>query len=265
MSDNKSILSAIADFRKENKINWDANNNRWDTNVQKLKQVQEDVKKTNLEISLIKEQFAAVTSKCDSACQSVELLRQDNSKLRKELDVARGEINDLQQHTRKNNILVSGVPLTKGENMFTVLDAVARAINVSFKEWDISAAHRLPNRNRDANMPPSIVVNFTSRFTKSSWLTARRLKGRLSASELNTNFPNTPVYLSEHLTPVTRSLFNAARQLLKEKKLISVWTRDCKVMVKAAADHRAFLIRDLEQIAELRRKDSKPISEDEAQ
>ncbi|XP_039285433.1 uncharacterized protein LOC120351625 [Nilaparvata lugens] len=252
--DNKSILCAIAEFREENKTNWESNNSRWDTNEKKLEQVQDDIKKTNQEINLIKEQFAAVTSKCESACQSVEQMLQENSQLKLELAHVKDDLKDLQQHTRKNNILVSGVPLSKGEDMFVVLDSVARAIDVNFNVSDISAVHRLPNRN--ANMPPSIVVNFTSRITKSYWLTARRFKGSLTANELNTNFPNTPVYLSEHLTPETRSLFNAARQLVKERKLLSVWTKDCKVMAKAATGERPVRILNLEQISKICKKNA---------
>ncbi|XP_039299443.1 uncharacterized protein LOC120355183 [Nilaparvata lugens] len=254
IENNNSILNAINEFRMENKQNWDSNNKRWDVNEGKLKELQEDIKATNLEISLIKEQFTEVSNKCDNACAAVEKFRQENTLLKGELAQVKNDLVDLQQHTRKNNILVTGIPVTYREDMFTVLDAVARTIDVNFNYCsDISAVHRLHNR-KDDNRPPPIVINFTSRIVKSNWLAARRLKGSLTASELNVNFPNTPVYLNEHLTTLTRSIFNSARQLVKDKKLHSVWTADCKVMAKTAVGQRPFRVRDMEHIAELREK-----------
>ncbi|XP_039282986.1 uncharacterized protein LOC120351088 [Nilaparvata lugens] len=157
------------------------------------------------------------------------------------------------QHTRKNNIIVSGVPLTYKEDMFVVTQAIANVLRVNFHYADINAAHRLQKTKGDTR-PPSIVISFTSRCTKSLWLAARRQIGSLSARDLNSSFPNTPVYINEHLTPETKEIFNASRQLMKERILTSVWTTDCKVMAKSGAAQHPFRVHDMSQVKSLREK-----------
>ncbi|XP_039297295.1 uncharacterized protein LOC120354347 [Nilaparvata lugens] len=112
------------------------------------------------------------------------------------------EVADLQQQTRKNNVVITGIPVTTQENVYAILEKLASVLGVEYKGFDISTAHRLrqgsavPGKNR---VPPSIVVNFVSRLIKSIWLTARKHKKRLSASEINRNFPDHPVYMNDHL------------------------------------------------------------------
>lgn len=46
---------------------------------------------------------------------------------------------------------------------------------------------------------------------------------------------NTDVYLNEHLTTKNANIARQARQLRKNKKIQSTWTRNCKVFVKTNA------------------------------
>ncbi|KAG8257013.1 hypothetical protein J6590_057083 [Homalodisca vitripennis] len=153
-------------------------------------------------------------------------------------------------HTRKNNLLISGVPVTPRENLYDILGSIAQLLNVSCRDVDISTVHRLQGRKGDRE-PPSIVVCFISRDVKTSWLSARRKKGSMTAQELVSSFPNTPIYLNEHLTPQSRAIFNGARALIKQGKLSTVWTSDSKVMAKLTPDHRPFRVRDLQHVAQL--------------
>lgn len=126
------------------------------------------------------------------------------------------EINDLQQHTCKNNLIITGIPLTQNENMYGlgVLKQVAQELNVLFYESDISAAHRLQHK-KGSTQPTAIVVNFVSGIVKNSWLAAKRSKGKFSARELYSKFPDTPVFINEHLTEASSDIFNRGRTLVK--------------------------------------------------
>lgn len=94
------------------------------------------------------------------------------------------EINDLQQRTRKNNLIISEVPLTKGENVYEILAYLAHLINFKFFRGDISVAHKLQVKKGDAR-PPSIVVKFVSRSVKTEWIYAWKLRRSLTADSPN--------------------------------------------------------------------------------
>lgn len=249
---NSAVLDAIAAFRKEN-------NERWDANEEKLSKVQLNIDSVRTEMLDLKTQFADVKKCSDAAREGVDALKTENQRLSEELTRVKADVQDLQQHTRKNNILVSGVPSTNKEDILAVLADIARVLNVNFHPADISAAHRLQGKRGDAR-PPSIVVCFTSRLVKMFWLAARRDKGSLSARDLKHFFPDTPIYLNEHLTPETRAIFNAARGLRKDRKLLSVWTSDCRVMAKVSAELRPFRVMDLQHVARLSAADPAPLS-----
>ncbi|KAG8294950.1 hypothetical protein J6590_091444 [Homalodisca vitripennis] len=176
-----------------------------------------------------------VKAQCREAGENIDTLRSENKKLTEELATVKQRVLDLEQHTRKNNLLISGVPVTPRENLYDILGSIAQLLN---------------SRKGDRGLP-SIVVCFISRDVKTSWLSARRKKGSMTAQELVSFFPNTPIYLNEHLTPQSRAIFNGARALVKQGKLSTVWTSDSKVMAKLTPDRRPFRVRDLQHVAQL--------------
>lgn len=248
---NVAILEAISAFRKEN-------NDRWDSNKEAMSQVISDVNSIKTDVGGLKEQFKGLHEKCEINSTNIVQVRAENERLSGEVARMRQQIADLEQHSRKSNLLVTGVPVTKHEDVFSILDCVARALKITFQASDISAAHRLQGKKGDLR-PPSIVVSFVSRQMKVDWLAARRRKGTLSACELSRTFPDTQVYLNEHLTPQTRTIFNGARALIKQRILSSVWTSDCRVMARVSPDHRPFRIRDLQHVGELAAAPRTPI------
>ncbi|KAG8309541.1 hypothetical protein J6590_083103 [Homalodisca vitripennis] len=214
-----TILDAIAAFRKEN-------NDRWDSNNIKLDEVQAEVKSVKSDISFLKAEYLQVKAQCCEACENIDTLRSENKYLTEELAT---------HHTRKNSLLISGGPVTARENLYDIPGSIAQLLNVSCRDVDISTAHRLQGRKGDRG-PPSI---------------ARRKKGSMTAQQLVSSFPKTPIYLNKHLTPHSRAIFNGARALVKQEKLSTVWTFDSKVMAKLTPDHRPFRVRDLQHIAQL--------------
>lgn len=233
------VLEAIAAFRKEFE-------ERGDRTILKLDQMQSDINNVVAEMSALKAQYLEIKVQCDGTSKTVEHLESENARLSKEVDTLQREVSDLQQHTRKNNIIISGVPRTPSENVYMILEQIARVLDIRFDRYDISVAHRLAFGND--RRPPSIIVNFVSRSVKGEWLRSRRTKGDLTARELHPTFPEDRVYLNEHLTVQTREIFNAARTLKKANKLAGVWTNDGHVMVKKSVNSPPFRIRDLRHL-----------------
>lgn len=243
-SGQSAVLEAISAFRREV-------NEKSDQTLAKLSKVQEDLNGVVADVGLLKNQFSEISAQCESITKTVEHLESDNSRLNREVTLLKREIADLQQHSRKNNLMISGVPITRGENVYQVLETIARILNVPCDRYTVSAAHRLPSSVPNDKRPPSIIVCFVSRNIKSDWMFARRKKGSLSARDLHASFPDTPIYLNDHLTPQTRELFNGARNLKKEKKLAVVWTSDGRVLARKTISGPPFRVWDMRQLRDL--------------
>lgn len=242
-SENQSaVLEAIAAFRKES-------NSKLDQTVAKLNKLQSDVNSVVKDVSGLKVKFDDLKCTSDKTVGSVEALQVENSRLQNEVSLLRGAMADLEQHSRKNNIIISGVPVTPREDIFSILFSLARLMDIDFARGDVSAAHRLQG-SRDGR-PPGIIINFISRATKMMWVSARRQRKSLSAREIAPSFPDIQLYVNEHLTKDTRDIFNAARNLVKTNKLTSVWTSDCRVLAKKSQSGHPFRITSLRQVQDI--------------
>lgn len=97
---------------------------------------------------------------------------------------------ELQQQTRENNIVITGMLITPIENMYMLLERLGLQLNIHYDRGDISAAHRLPGS--DDTQPPSIVVCFISHAVNAEYLdfiSPRR--DPLLARRIHDSFPDT--------------------------------------------------------------------------
>lgn len=105
-------------------------------------------------------------------------IENENSKLKERCNFLQGEVRsmriellELQQYSRSNNIEVSGVPLTKGEDFYAILECMAQKLDISYTRSDFSIAHLVPIKGKFAHKP-LIVAQFCSRSTRDVWLSA---------------------------------------------------------------------------------------------
>ncbi|KAG8329934.1 hypothetical protein J6590_075280, partial [Homalodisca vitripennis] len=128
-----SVMDAIAAFRKETQEQW--------SRVQsQLSTVQTDVKEVKAEVSLLKTQLDETTVKTDQMCLVINKLETENKELKVQLAALNLQMCDIQQHSRKNNILITGIPVTPREDCLAILDSMARALDIPFRIPDISVA-----------------------------------------------------------------------------------------------------------------------------
>jgi hypothetical protein len=240
--DNLCVLEAIAALRNDI-------NSRWDSNDLKLDNMQKDMNLIFSDISCLKAEFVSIGKQINNTDMKVRQLEADKCKLEKELASAKAEIHELQQQARKNNIVISGVPvLPKGANVFPILQKIAQLLDLTYYRTDFNAAHWLPVREGDPRRSQPIVVSFVSRIVKNEWILARRHRRSLKAKEIDNTFPDTQIYLNEQLTQQSRTLFNAARAMMREEKLTTVWTSDGRVMVKRSPTARPYRVNHLQDL-----------------
>lgn len=237
------VLAAIAALRADIKQSLDSVNSKMDA-------MQADIKGMSVDVTSLKAAVSTLEGTCSNTSEEVQQLKEENRRLSNQLEYITQRVENLEQHTRKNNLLLTGIPVTANENINEILASIARLLQVEFYRSDISAAHRLPARAGDAR-PPSIVVCFVSRAVKADWLSARRKRRSLSAQELHRNFPDVQVYLNDHLTTESRVIFNAARAMVKKNALGAVWTSEGRVIATRTGGGRPLRVRDLDHLQDL--------------
>ena len=122
---------------------------------------------------------------------------------------------NLQQHTRKNNLIISGVPKVPNEDTDSIIVKCADLLHVKLSSHDIDISHRLPvhrstGTGEKRSSTPSIVVRFVRRSVKNAMLAAAR-KQSITSIDLIPNAPVAAVHINQHLSPNRAGLLRAAK------------------------------------------------------
>ncbi|XP_031339593.1 uncharacterized protein LOC116168079 [Photinus pyralis] len=182
-------------------------------------------------------------------------LSNENATLKVKIQNLERKMDDLEQYSHRNNLLLYGIPEDPNENVLGVIRRVAQ--NLNFTEFSTNllvAAHRLgvkqnPVTSQTQTKRP-IIIKFVRRFDKEEFLRLRKVKRNLRSSDLGFADEGM-VYINESLTSETRKLLGKTRELAKSKQFQFVWTVDGKIFVRKAAGRpsmRIGSVADLEKL-----------------
>ena len=156
------------------------------------------------------------------------------------------KLNELEQYSRKDNLIISGFKLqrsyasvTKTEEdeeennqdseasgNYSVEDQIIKFLGnheLELKSEEISACHTLKSKN--SNQTKDIIIRLVNRKTKVRLLKdSKKLHG-------------TKVFINEHLTTKNGEIAKQARSLRKSKKIIGTWVRNGAVFIKFQANN----------------------------
>lgn len=130
---------------------------------------------------------------------------------------------DLEQYSRRNCLLLLGVPETdstedEAGTEKAALDVFVKKLDVSINAGDIERTHRLGTRKSGRNRP--IIIKFWSYKSRAKIFTA---KSKLKDS---------PLRIAESLTRKRMGLLNAARDRFGVKRC---WTSDGKIFINLSS------------------------------
>ena len=172
---------------------------------------------------------------------------QQEEKIRQLEKSHQGRINSLEQQTRKNNIIITGVPLLKDERIEAVIKDCIRAIGINLTEDDTDACHRLPPKKSD--QPPAIIVKLVRRGLKHQiirkWEKKKPILSQIGVTSRNR------MYVSEHLSPRNADLFYKARCIQKEREIKYLRTTDGKILARTQDGEHVIKIRSEEDLRTL--------------
>lgn len=208
-----------------------------------------DVANVNTTLNKLESKLSSLETENSALKTQCEDLKQENIQLSKQVQSLQSDMSEIQQYTRSNNIEIKGVPLTANENIYSLLNTVANVLNINHNSAEVSIAHRL-QQTKDRSLPPSIVVQFVSRYTRNEWLAAARKK-RLQTTDLSMTFTPAPVYINEHLTKENKALLGKSKFLVRKTKLHAAWTRNGAIHIKRSSESRTQRVTSLAEVCDI--------------
>lgn len=215
----------------------------------------EDIKKS---LDFLWEEITAVRTQQKGILElfeEVKALRIGNAEKDKKIQRLEERVADLVQHSRMNDIVVTGLPIkprlyahaARAENRemeeqdnTPVEQQVATFLRTKGIDLDISnieECHNIPRKN--VKDKPIVILKFVNRKHKTALLKqGKKLKG-------------SNVYLNEHLTKSNADIVKKARYLRKQQKIQNTWTMNCKVYIKlngTPEEAKTIVIRNMEDL-----------------
>ncbi|XP_060802965.1 uncharacterized protein LOC132902341 [Amyelois transitella] len=202
--------------------------------------------------STLKEEITDLRSSNDKTNKKMVNIECDVNNLASKVSELTDQLRLKEQQGRINNLEITGIPIVKGENLYTIVGNIASKIGISLKPTDIDFIHRVRRFNnaqtseikpaRDATLAPNIIVRFTQRKRKTDMLTAARARRGLTTADAGLDGPASPIFISDHLTPQNKLLYKQVRTIAKEKLYKYVWLSDCKIFVRKSDTSHAILV-----------------------
>ena len=135
--------------------------------------------------------------------ETTDILAEKNKSLTSDVD-------ELEQYSRRNCLLMHGVQENEDENTVDVVD-------IDIKENDLDRTHWIGNRNRKDGKPLAIIVKFTHYATRNKiYSNKKKLKGK-------------KFLITESLTSRRYHLFKKAQEKYGVK---NVWNSDGRILFK---------------------------------
>lgn len=209
----------------------------------------EDVKTVKSEIKSLKDSqemahqligdFSATVQALDSRVGNIEKAVLDVSALQAEVSGLKQDLQDRDQWARANNVEIRGIPQSKNENLFQIVQKIGQVCNFAVRKEEINYIARIPTRVPNIEKP--IVIAFNNRYTKEELVASSRRNKRLLSGLGFTAAGN--FYVNDHLTQRNKALLNKARSLAKEKNFKYVWVKHCKIMARKSDTSPIFFIK----------------------
>ena len=126
-----------------------------------LKQLVIEIKQQNDRLIASQED---ILQRLVNSSKEISELKAENTELKNKINVMSENFTRLDQYSRKDVAILTGLQFTAGENRSELEKNVIKKINTVtgkvFTERDFSAIHRNGNRNKDNGRPPSVTVKF---------------------------------------------------------------------------------------------------------
>lgn len=222
----------------------------------KLTCLSEQVNKVEGNQAKLEASFLELKTEVGKVSDELAACKKENQKMKGEILVIQGEnknltsrLADLEQHSRKNNVIISNIDKKEKADAKQLVMEIAKNLNVVLNSEDILEAHDLPSR-----YDKTLVVRFKNSTVKSSF-TKEKHKAHLKRDDKEVK-----VYINDHLAPYFKSLLQSAKARAKVFHYKFVWFKKDAVLVrKDETTQKIIKIRSLDDIYKIEKLTPPPI------
>lgn len=224
-----------------------------------------EVKTIKTDISEIKDSLNYVNQQYEDVMCELQLTKDKVKSLEKEKDEMRGTIsnlnqrlNNLEQHSRTNNVEIQCIPDNRNENLLALVKNIASVTGCAIKDDQVVLCTRIAKIDRTSMRPRSVIVQFCTSNIRNYFMAGIYKYNRLhqhdkiNTSHLGIQGEKKQIYVMEHLSPANKQLHAAARARAKELGYKYVWTRGGRVYMRRDDTSDYILIRDIESLENLK-------------
>lgn len=185
-------------------------------------------------------------------------LTDDNINLRNENDILRSQINNVEyqvesikQNNINNNILLCGVPESESENLNSICDSLAAALEVNLQPSEIEVSYRKNiSGTKSSGLPAPIVIRFNNNKTKAAIMAASK-SHKINADKLDASFEMRPIYISEQLTRNKQYIFKCARDKKREGKVKFAWSKNGEIYIRQSENSPIIRVKRHQELNDL--------------
>ncbi|XP_063369783.1 uncharacterized protein LOC134658107 [Cydia amplana] len=216
--------------------------------LSEFKSLSESLKETQSRVETSLSDFNTRITTAEKKVASVTSITKNLHEAQETINRLVIENNSSKQFSMLNNLEISGIPYSKGENLMTILRDICAKVGYHLGESDVDVIHRVRRfqTSQDEALknsrPPAIIARFTQRCQKNELLVAVRARRGLTTADIGLPGPAAAVYVGDHLTPVNKLLLKQARQLRLEHNYTHLWVRDCKIFIRKTDQSKVLLI-----------------------
>lgn len=249
------IAEQLEDFKKEIKDMMALFLTQQGKETQQVAATLKEIQKSNLNIENTITHLLAQNQDLEKKMSQLEKQAKEDKKY---ITLLENKIEEIETGSRKANLVIKNVPKLAGETKEELLDLVinlSKSIECSITKLDLKDVYRVRGKNNNQNSP--IVVETGSTLLKNEILKMgrtfnKKYKSKLCCKHLGFKTQeDTPIFLSEHLTPKGSRLYFLARDLIKTGEYKYCWTAYGKIYIKKNDQEPTIIIRNEEQIHQL--------------
>ncbi|XP_045771607.1 uncharacterized protein LOC123878783 [Maniola jurtina] len=201
-------------------------------------------------MSFINTQFEEMRAVIEEKSAVINQLKKENIHLQASVKDLTTRLNIVELHMRECNVEINGIPEHKTENLVNTVVQLSQVVKNNISVDDIQHATRVAKLNKSTDKPRSVIVKLRTTKHRDALLAAvaqynkKNPEDKLSSHHLGIGGARAPIYVSEHLTPGSKSLHAATRIKAKEMKYRFTWIRNGKIYVRKDEFSQAILMRN---------------------
>ncbi|XP_063381572.1 uncharacterized protein LOC134668055 [Cydia fagiglandana] len=215
-----------------------------------LTPIKEELKKLQDSVSFMSNQYDDIHPTMTTLNNDIKTLNSERNELLSTITGLTDRLNQIEQHMRDCNVEIQGIPEDKNENLVNTIQHIAEVVSCSMSDVDILHCTRVASQNKENKKPRTIIAKLRSTRCRDELLSAvgrfNKTKARdqkLNSSVLGIGGPAVPIYVSEHLSPVNKTLHWAARKKATELSYKYVWVRNGSVFMRKDDNSRYIIVK----------------------